>query len=73
MVGEQSSLSSLFEMPPKTWTIDPIKPQDFNMKTWTPLWSSIVDSSVWGESKETKILWITMLANHAPLRDYGQK
>lgn len=32
------------------------------MKTWTPLWSSIVDSSVWGESKETKILWITMLA-----------
>lgn len=32
------------------------------MKTWTPLWSSIVDSSVWGESKEVKILWITMLA-----------
>ena len=32
------------------------------MKTWTPLWSSIVDSSVWGETKETKILWITILA-----------
>lgn len=29
---------------------------------WTPLWSSIVDSSVWGEDKDVKILWITMLA-----------
>lgn len=32
------------------------------MKTWTPLFSSIVDSSVWGEDKDTKILWITLLA-----------
>lgn len=29
---------------------------------WTPLWSDIITSSVWGESKEVKILWITMLA-----------
>jgi hypothetical protein len=32
------------------------------MNNWTPLWSTIIDSSVWGESKEVKILWITMLA-----------
>lgn len=32
------------------------------MKTWTPLWSSIVDSSVWGLDKDTKIVWVTMLA-----------
>jgi hypothetical protein len=32
------------------------------MKGWTPLWSTIIDSSVWGESKDVKILWITMLA-----------
>lgn len=32
------------------------------MKTWTPLWSTLVSSSVWGETKEVKILWITMLA-----------
>lgn len=32
------------------------------MNSWTPLWSSIVNSSVWCESKDVKILWITMLA-----------
>lgn len=32
------------------------------MATFTPLWSSIVMSSIWMASKETKILWITMLA-----------
>ena len=32
------------------------------MNNWTPLWSTIIDSSVWGESKDVKILWITMLA-----------
>lgn len=32
------------------------------MTGWTPLWSSIVDSSVWCESKDVKILWITFLA-----------
>lgn len=32
------------------------------MKTWTPLWSSIINSSVWGENKDVKILWITLLA-----------
>lgn len=30
--------------------------------TWTPLWSDIVDSSVWETPKHVKILWITMLA-----------
>lgn len=30
--------------------------------SFTPLWSSIVMSSIWMTSKETKILWITMLA-----------
>lgn len=30
--------------------------------SFTPLWSSIVMSSIWMASKETKILWITMLA-----------
>lgn len=33
-----------------------------SMNSWTPLWSSIVDSSVWCESKDVKILWITFLA-----------
>lgn len=32
------------------------------MKSWAPLWSMILDSSVWGESKDVKILWVTMLA-----------
>lgn len=32
------------------------------MQTWTPLFSSIVTSSIWSESKETKIVWITLLA-----------
>lgn len=32
------------------------------MKTWTPLWSSILDSTVWSESKDVRLLWITMLA-----------
>lgn len=32
------------------------------MSGWTPLWSSIINSSVWCESKEVKILWITFLA-----------
>lgn len=30
--------------------------------TWSPLLSTIIDSSVWRESKETKIVWITILA-----------
>lgn len=33
-----------------------------SLKNWSPLWSSILDSSVWGESKDVKILWITLLA-----------
>lgn len=32
------------------------------MSTYTKLFSSIIDSTVWRESKETKIVWITMLA-----------
>lgn len=32
------------------------------MKTWTPLWSTLTDSTVWRQSKEARILWITMLA-----------
>lgn len=30
--------------------------------SWTPLFSTIIDSSVWLTSKETRLLWITMLA-----------
>lgn len=29
---------------------------------WTPLFSSIIDSSVWRQSKETRLVWITILA-----------
>jgi hypothetical protein len=29
---------------------------------WTPLFSTIIDSSVWRESKETRLVWITLLA-----------
>lgn len=29
---------------------------------WTPLWSMIVTSTLWGESKDVKILFVTMLA-----------
>lgn len=32
------------------------------MNGYTKLFSSIIDSTVWRESKETKIVWITMLA-----------
>lgn len=32
------------------------------METWTRLFSSIVTSSIWAEEKETKIVWVTMLA-----------
>ena len=32
------------------------------MKTWTPLWSKVVDSSIWLEDKNTRILFVTMLA-----------
>jgi CTP-dependent riboflavin kinase len=32
------------------------------METWTPLFRSIIESSVWCESKETKLVWITLLA-----------
>lgn len=32
------------------------------MNTWTPLWSKVVDSSIWLEDKNTRILFITMLA-----------
>jgi hypothetical protein len=34
----------------------------FNMTGYTKLFGSIVDSTIWRESKETKIVWITMLA-----------
>lgn len=32
------------------------------MSGYTKLFSSIIDSTIWRESKETKIVWITMLA-----------
>jgi hypothetical protein len=32
------------------------------MSGYTKLFSSILDSTIWRESKETKIVWITMLA-----------
>lgn len=32
------------------------------MSGYTPLFSSIIASTIWRESKETKIVWITMLA-----------
>jgi hypothetical protein len=32
------------------------------METWTPLFSNIVRSTVWGEAPHVKIVWITILA-----------
>lgn len=32
------------------------------MNTWTPLWSGIVDSSIWTEPDSVRIVFITMLA-----------
>lgn len=32
------------------------------MKSFVLLWSKILDSSIWLESKETRLVWITMLA-----------
>lgn len=32
------------------------------MNGYTKLFSSLIDSTIWRESKETKIVWITMLA-----------
>lgn len=35
---------------------------EYGMETWSKLFSSIIDSSVWLESKETRLVWVTMLA-----------
>lgn len=32
------------------------------MDTWGPLFSSIVRSSIWGEPKHVRIVWVTLLA-----------
>lgn len=32
------------------------------MDYWTPLWSSILESSVWTEPYYVRVLWVTMLA-----------
>lgn len=32
------------------------------MPNYTPLFNTIVQSSIWGESKATRILWVTLLA-----------
>lgn len=32
------------------------------MATFTPLWSTLVTSSIWQTSKETRLVWITLLA-----------
>jgi hypothetical protein len=32
------------------------------MRSWTPLWSLIVDSSIWEEPDHVRIVWVTMLA-----------
>lgn len=32
------------------------------MKSWTPLWSTIVTSTLWSESKDVRILFVTLLA-----------
>lgn len=32
------------------------------MNTWTPLWSGIVESSLWAESDAVRIIFVTMLA-----------
>src|ERR1035437_4055418 len=34
----------------------------FFMDTWSPLWSKIVDSSIWSEPDTVRILFVTMLA-----------
>ncbi len=39
-----------------------------NMETWTKLFSSILDSTVWQEPAPTKLVWITMLA----MKDWDQ-
>lgn len=33
-----------------------------SLDTWTPLFSSIVASSIWGQEPHIKVVWITMLA-----------
>lgn len=35
---------------------------DVGFKTWAPLWNTIVTSTLWGESKEVRLLFVTMLA-----------
>ena len=32
------------------------------MNTWTPLWSQVVDSSLWEEKPSVRVLFVTMLA-----------
>ena len=42
------------------FTIHPNLPSSMN--TWTPLWSKIVDSSLWTEDLHVRVLFTTMLA-----------
>ena len=35
---------------------------DYLPTGWTPLFGSIINSSIWRESKETRLVWITLLA-----------
>ena len=32
------------------------------MPNYAPLWNTILTSSIWGESKDVRLLWLTMLA-----------
>jgi len=36
--------------------------EEDKLDTWTPLFSSIVVSTIWGEAPHVKIVWITLLA-----------
>jgi hypothetical protein len=36
------------------------------MNTWTPLWSSTVDSTLWEESKDVRIMFLTLLMVRDP-------
>jgi len=39
------------------------------MNTWAPIWSQIVDSSLWEEKLEVRVLFLTMLSNK-DIRDH---
>lgn len=43
------------------------------MRDFVKIYSTILDSSVWGESKDTRLLWVTMLLSSDQCRSCNSR